>query len=434
MTTRNRQAGGTVKALQELLDDLVDGIPERILCEVVVAKFVEQGVTLSAREREKLAKHLRTPGEASFVLRRWKFWDRRSVSITLTPKEINRAEGMLREFLEQGLPEVVRTATDETSRAMLADFKERWDAESRAQRRDLHGFRGRLRKRWEAPLEALRMHVTVAREMGGLFGTALAEAPDSLSRKHLIEVLGRLHARACQIAEEVVCLLEGGFADGAMARWRTLHEVAVVASLVAAHGEDLAERYVLYQAIESKRAAAEYQRCQPALGFEPLAGEEMAAISHAYDEAISRFGSEFGRRDYGWAAYHLARHYDWAARDLRSRGPTFRDIERAVGVDHLRSHYKLASHNVHANPKGVFVKLGLLTESEVLLAGPSDAGLEEPGQCTALSLSHVCAAHFSVVTQPTIDHIVLLKIVSDLVPEIADSFTDVHRRMLSEEA
>lgn len=423
-----------MKALQELLDDLVDGIPERILCEVVAAKFVEQGVTLSARERKRLAKHLRTPGESRFVLRRWKFWDRRTVSVTLTPNEIDRAEAMLREFLEEGLPEVVRNATDETSRAMLADFKERWDAESRAQRRDLHRFRGHLRRRWEAPLEALRMHVTVARELGGLFGAALAEAPDSLSRKHLIEVLGRLHARACQIAQEVVCLLEGGFADGAMARWRTLHEVAVIASFVAAHGEELAERYVLYQAVESKRAAAEYQRCQPALGFEPLADEEMAAISRAYDEVITRFAPEFGRRDYGWAAHHLAKHYDWAARELKGRGPTFRDIERAVDIDHLRSHYRFASHNVHANPKGVFVKLGLLTESEILLAGPSDSGLEEPGQCTALSLSHVCAAHFSAVTQPTMDHIVLLKIVSDLVPDIADSFTEVHRQMLSEEA
>jgi hypothetical protein len=45
--------------------------------------------------------------------------------------------------------------------------------------------------------------------------------------------------------------------------------------------------------------------------------------------------------------------------------PTFKDIERAAGIDHLRAHYRMASHNVHANPKGVFFKLGMLEESQV---------------------------------------------------------------------
>jgi hypothetical protein len=160
----------------------------------------------------------------------------------------------------------------------------------------------------------------------------------------------------------------------------------------------------------------------------------MEEITKAHEEVIHRFGPDFARGDYGWAAQHLSQHYDWTPKDFGRAGPTFRQLERAVEIDHLRSHYKLASHNVHANPKGVFVKLGLLNESDVLLAGPSDIGLEEPGQCTALSLSHLCAAHFSAVAQPTIDHIVLLKIVTALVPEIAESFTDVQQQMLSEGA
>ena len=43
-----------------------------------------------------------------------------------------------------------------------------------------------------------------------------------------VEVQTRLHARACQIAREVLTLLYAGFAEGAMARWRALHELAVL--------------------------------------------------------------------------------------------------------------------------------------------------------------------------------------------------------------
>ena len=38
--------------------------------------------------------------------------------------------------------------------------------------------------------------------------------------------------------------------------------------------------------------------------------------------------------DYGWASHHLG-----------NPQPTFKDIERAAGIDHLRAHYRMASHN-----------------------------------------------------------------------------------------
>ncbi|WP_224497072.1 DUF5677 domain-containing protein [Bradyrhizobium septentrionale] len=47
-----------------------------------------------------------------------------------------------------------------------------------------------------------------------------------------------LHARSCQITQEIIWLLSGGFADAAMARWRTLREATAVASLIGEHGED----------------------------------------------------------------------------------------------------------------------------------------------------------------------------------------------------
>jgi hypothetical protein len=106
---------------------------------------------------------------------------------------------------------------------VLADLKRRWRAESRRQRRELAGFRKRLYDRWKAPLEGLRMMLTMSRELGDSVNQEIRQSPDAASRRHLIDQLARSHARACQIVEEILCLLEGGFSDGALARWRTLH-------------------------------------------------------------------------------------------------------------------------------------------------------------------------------------------------------------------
>jgi len=144
-------------------------------------------------------------------------------------------------------------------------------------------------------------------------------------------------------------------------------------------------------------------------------------VQKAYDAVIARFGPEFGKGDYGWAGHHLGK-----------AKPTFKDIERAAGIDHLRAHYRMASHNVHANPKGVFFKLGMLTESQVLLAGPSNAGLCEPGQCAALSLAQVSAALGRL--QSTLDNNVALQMIVQLVAEVAEAFGQAHERLAADEA
>jgi hypothetical protein len=100
----------------------------------------------------------------------------------------------------------------------------------------------------------------------------------------------------------------------------TLHEVAVavVASFIATHGEP-GTAYALHQAVETNRAAVEYQKCQPHLGYEPIEERELRALQSSYDAVIARFGTDF-RGLYGWAAHHP-----------KIAKPTFADIERAVG-------------------------------------------------------------------------------------------------------
>jgi hypothetical protein len=259
------------------------------------------------------------------------------------------------------------------------------------------------------------MFIEIALEVGSDFNQEF-RAEASAENDLVFEVLTRLHARACQIASEILALLKSGHADGAHARWRSLHEIAVVSFFIKSAGNDVAERYLLHNAIESYKAAKLYQQYCARLGYEPISAEELKDIESTYQYLVGRFGPAY-KEEYGWAASALCKDK-----------PTFRDIEQEVGLDHLRPFYKMASHNVHANPKGVFFKLGLYpTSEEILLAGPSNAGLADPGHGTAISLGQITVA--LLITRPNIDRLVVCGILMKLTDEIGEEFLAVQKSL-----
>lgn len=88
----------------------------------------------------------------------------------------------------------------------------------------------------------------------------------------------------------------------------------------------------------------------------------------------------------------------------------------------------MASHNVHANPKGVLFKLGLQgCTDDILLAGPSNAGLADPGHLTAISLTQVTTT--LLTTRPNLDRLVASRILLKLTDEIGETFWVADRRL-----
>jgi hypothetical protein len=407
-----------MKTIEDSVMRTFTELPTRLLSDLVAEKLKAHGVTLSPRALKSLERHLATK-EGAFVVQRWKWWDRRTIDLKFTDEDLQKIERKVAK-VEALLPEIVEKLTVAMSEKMLEDMKQRWPEESRTNRVTMTRFEQRLYERWEEPLELLRLLMTICVELGADLNEEITNSRKWRSRRRLFDVLRRSHARGCQIAHEIVALLEGGFADGAMARWRTLHEVAVVAAFIAEHGEEVAERYVLHQVVESKRAAAEYQRCQARLGYEPLDPGELATIQADYDKLIARFGKDFGAG------------YGWAADTLKNSRPSFAQIEQAVGSDHFRAHYRMASHNVHANPKGVFFQLGLMRDTPRLMAGPSNSGLADPGHGAAISLLNITATFVSLDT--TLDNAVVLRVGSQLVTEIGDAFGKAHVRLQEDEA
>lgn len=114
-----------------------------------------------------------------------------------------------------------------------------------------------------------------------------------------------------------------------------------MASCIQKHGSEVAERYLLHEDIELWKAAEKYDQYCTHLGYPVHDTAELALLRSRRDELCLRFGNSF-KGDYGWAAEVL----------MKNR-PTFSDIEQAVLLDHLRPYYKMASHSVHANLKGI---------------------------------------------------------------------------------
>ena len=279
-------------------------------------------------------------------------------------------------------------------------------------------FEKGLVKHWAKPLHLLELTVGLAEEVGT---TAIQESSSldggGEGGTHTCDALMAIHARGCQTARAILALLRSGFADDAHARWRTLHELAVVCNFISEHGDDVAERYLLHEVVEQRKLARAYKKHEIRAKLDPLTRAEIEALDEQYNSLIARYGKAFGR-DYGWAASAL-----------RKERPTFVALEEAVEMDHLRPYYQMANQNVHPNSHAAFFKLGLdeTGQGEVLLAGPSSLGLADPGHGAALSLTQITAALVTTVS-PTIDGVVGLMIVNLMQHETGDAFLDAHKR------
>lgn len=284
------------------------------------------------------------------------------------------------------------------------------------------GFEYRLYQRWQYPLDLLEILIHISLRIGSGINArhrrSAAEDDD-----YQFDALMRLHSRACQTSYEILELLKGGFADGAYARWRSLHESAVISLFLAQHDQETAERFLLYSTVENYYEMEAYDEYSDELGYEPLSDEMMDEIEENYEALSDRFGSSF------------TGFYGWAVHQFSGGSVGFVDIEEEVGLDYLRPHYKAASNwNVHVGSKGMQHRMGMLDDEQddqLLLSGPSNYGLADPGQCTAISLCQVTEllADFDIDRQFSL----LFDIMERLEGEIATSFVASQNQIKAEE-
>ena len=163
-------------------------------------------------------------------------------------------------------------------------------------RKDISKFKKRLNKTWKTAINQLEIFISFNLEYGVIVSDSYRkENPNDVK----FETLLRLHARSCQIACEILELIKEGFADGAMARWRSLHEISVLANFLEKGTEELCQRYLDYYFIENHYEILEYQKNCERLGYESLSEEKIEESRKLVEVQKEKYGNDFSR-PYGW--------------------------------------------------------------------------------------------------------------------------------------
>lgn len=243
-------------------------------------------------------------------------------------------------------------------------------------RTDLDGFVRRSERHWRSAFDLLDTFIWNCIEMQAAIQRRFERwgEEDDLS-----QLMTRTAGRGARIGWEVAWLLRGGFPEAARARWRTLHEVAVLVTYLRIHGHQAAERIVgheLFQTLQFNQAG------RLADGSEQALGDEFKWEQNLIQEMLTRYGPDFVHR------------YGWAADVVGKVRPTFKDIEAAAGMAGWRKAYEDATYASHGTSRPLHEESFQRHGRDVL--APTHDGLATPAIMTIRSLLQVTCATLGI--------------------------------------
>lgn len=202
------------------------------------------------------------------------------------------------------------------------------------------------------------------------------------------DVLMKLYAKAIVISKEIYTLLKSGFSDGAMSRWRSLHECNVYfRNLTSRYSDkdltdDLICKFIDYSFVEDYQELNKYRKKDDEFKLDQI---EVNNIEKDYKAVLKKYGNDFSKP------------YSWAKSLFPSKNRIyFSDLENSAGIDRLSIYYKQASYHIHASPTGLYNSLGDIQDERVqkhgYVFGPSNYGLSIPGQLTIISLMQMATS------------------------------------------
>lgn len=316
-------------------------------------------------------------------------------------------EADIRKIINKTFPYIIATTEKFIKKQSKIVFNEK--------RKEIQDFRKRLYLRWQKPLDLLEIFIAYNLEHGIIISDSFRKKGKNIK----FETLLRLHARACQISSEILELLKGEFADGALARWRTLYEISIFGACLRNGSEELSQKYLDFYLVESHYEMLEFQKNYKRLRERPLTQKQLDKMSKTIDSLKTKYGKDFVK-PYGWAS-------DFLPADKRN----FVGLEAYVFSTHMRPYYKWANNYIHGGPKGILFKAGTYRQEKVMLAGPSNYGLADPGKNTAYSLFQTTLTLVGFETY--LEDALFIKIAENMVKEIGLEFIKVQKQIEKEE-
>lgn len=306
--------------------------------------------------------------------------------------------------LRQAFPSLKRTVKKIIQKSWLKKGK----ANLKYRRRMIDSFELRLATTYGKAFDQLDFFILLNKEISEITHDRYRT---SLDRKDLrkFDVLIRLHGRACQVASEILVLLRSGYPDGAFARWRTLHEIYVTFLVLVDNDNELVARYDDYEVIEAAKKAKEYNEGHKMLGWRKLDRRRIAKLESERSRLVAQYGSEFAKQ-YGWAAQILPKQHE----------RNFRGLESLVRKNHLRFIYVWACDNVHSGVSGIRKTLSKVGNDQMVLMGPSNYGLADPGQFTSYTLLNMTRE--ILLWDDSLSGELQIETLEDIQEKIADAF------------
>jgi len=376
--------------LQQELEKVIDDLPRVALADLVREKLGQQGIT----DPEVVQRVTGTILEC----------DTDHTEIDL-PFDLEFTDADLKylsktaERLTKRMPDVMRGISKDIARDVAEDFRRQWKTQAAKVADERENLRRKIARRWDEAFSDLRLLLEVCAEYGDSFNQAHLASRRRHNRVR-DEAVSRLHIRACRIADEILTMLENGFAEGARARWRTLHEVSITALLIAEGGDALAQRYLDHDAVDRKKALNDHDRASAFAGRDRVRAAERKEIEGDLNRALRKHGGTF-RGMYGWAAGQLG----------LGDNPQFHDLQEVASALATKYEYRLACFDSHASPLTLFQPVHHW-DPTLHVPGVFAAGFDGPGTDTAYTLVQVTSVLFGPPW--TLDRLVQLQVLSFL--------------------
>ncbi len=323
--------------------------------------------------------------------------------------------GAVRETLEEvtqaiskAVPEAVGAAADVIVDHLLQSVRE-----NAAQLRTAQANRVQsVQRKWGVALDELDFLRHLVLEWGH---EAFELRSGPYASPNTAFALSRLLTRTYDVVGEIVVLGRNGYADGALARWRSLHELCVIAMFLAKQSDQCALMYLSHHRVEELKLLDVDRSSGTANVKDIHSDRRIGRLRREKAALVARFGKAFAG-DYGWASVELG-----AART------TFRDLESHVGLHLLRRGYQRANSTVHGGALATLTRVSLSDSTIDGAAVPPAYGCEIAANFAASSLS-MLVAELCMETESA-DLLTMSAVVHKHAMRIRESIADTQKKL-----
>jgi hypothetical protein len=194
------------------------------------------------------------------------------------------------------------------------------------------------------------------------------EFEEESDKRNKIMFVFRFHGMLLKNAEAISILLQNGFSNEALGRWRTMHEISAVMLTLVKQNAVTIKMYQDHGMIEKFHEMEEFQKNHHLLNLKPFKDEDFKNAEIAKAELINKYGKSFSK-SYGWAINIVK----------KGQIPNFRAIEQIAKLDYMRPFYIHAGQSIHAGMDGIASYINDFSHKDFFkMSKPSSFGISQP--------------------------------------------------------